>query len=433
MSEQAPQGPENPAGEEPKDDESITKAPLHIPQANRPAGSDMWASAADNERSDEPSGPTVVSEPEFSPQSQRAIRAIEEGLAEESCTQIDGYGPSRFSAQVNGQNMLMENIAFSSVEEYERWLRKLVQESNSVVSWDKIQTDRMGVLELNDGSRLAVFLPPVARPNPTFSLRKHTAAKWQPTQLIENHTMDERMLKFLQACVAAHVNILFVGAMGAGKSTLMRSLLQGIGDNERLAVVEQVPELAIKKPLVVEYLYQPTIEGFGLHDVLDFNLYNGLDRLVVGEVHLEGITKMLETMILTEGSMSTYHAYSTEQAGERMKLALQLENQNVSAATAVSFIRQAIELVVVMQKLSNGRKVTQITEIDWRSSAGRENLGGSDIFVYDKANDRFKASNPPNLGRIEAKMLKYGVRIVDDWFFEAEDLVRFKRNAGLSN
>lgn len=366
---------------------------------------------------------------EYSPGAQATIQMIQEGLQEPSCTQIDGYGPGRFSAQIDGRNMMLRGSSFASGEEYAHWVRALVQEAGSLTTWEKLEQDRMGVLELPDGSRLTVFLPPIARQWPTFSLRKHTAAQWKIEELQEKGTMDERMLLFLQACIAARVNILFVGAMGAGKSTLMRSLIQHVGDDERLSIIEQVPELGIEKPLVNEYLYQPTVPGMTLGDVLDFNLYNGSDRLIVGEVHLEGITKMLETMILTEGSMSTYHAYSTEQAGERMKLALQIENPNISAHTAVAFIRQALELVVVVQNLEKGRRITQITEIDWRSSMGKETLSGGDLFVYDRASDSFQAKNAPHLGRIETKFEKYQIPTRHDWFIDAADLRRFKRRA----
>jgi pilus assembly protein CpaF len=402
---------------------------VDISKFHNPESAKTWGSIRDSLEK----APPNISVPEvnsYSAQGQAAVKALQEGLLDPACTQLDGYGPGRFSAQVRGDNLLIEGIAFATLEEYTAWLKALVENSSSVITWDKIEEDRMGVLDMADGSRLAIFLPPVARFFPTFSIRKHTAARWEADELVSRGTLDSRMLLFLQACVAAHVNMLFVGAMGSGKSTLLRALLSGAGDNERIAIVEQVPELGIDKPLVNEYIYQPTVEGMGLGEVLDFNLYNGLDRLVVGEVHLDGITKMLETMILTEGSMSTYHAYSAEQAGERMKLALQMETSNITAQTAISFVRQAVELIVVLEKLDNERKVTQITEVDWRTSSGRETLSGGDIFTYEKDRKIFKAHNSPHLGRIEGKMRKYGVLANSDWFIEREDINRFRRRTG---
>lgn len=419
MSEEAPLTPGPQTGSSLEDDQ-----PLGVPQMVRPAGASEWSSG--QPKSLDEILPDASS-PEYSAPSQAAIKAINEGLSNPKCTQLDGYGPSKFSAQFEGSNHLISGVAFANEEEYVRWLKELVDNSGAVTTWDKISEDGMGVLELAGGERLCIFLPPLARRSPTFSLRKHTAVQWTPEHFTELGTLDERMLHFLQRCVAAHVNILFVGQMGSGKTSLMRSLVQSsVGDEEKIAIVEQVPELSINKPLVTEYIYQPTVEGYGLSEVLDFNLYNGLSRLIVGEVHMEGLTKMLETMILTEGSMSTYHAFSTEQAGERMKVAMQLEHGNITDVTASSYIRQAIELVVVQEKIGDARRVTQISEIDWRTSAGSSQLSGADLFVYNGREDRFMAvSRPDENGRIVAKLAKYGIKVPDHWFHEPEDLKAF--------
>lgn len=402
------------------EEEDIPPAP--IPKDFRPAGSEKWG--AGNE-APKPKEDKVF---QFSEQSKRMIAALEEGMKEPSCTQIDGYGPGKISAQVDGSNRLMEGLAFSSLEEYIAWLKQMVDDAGDVTSWRRIEEERMGVLTLPSGGRLTIYLPPVARPYPTFSLRKHTAASWPAEDFVNLGTLDARMLNFLRAAVAARVNILFVGQMSSGKTTMLRSLADGFGDNERISVVEQVPEIALDKPLVVQRVYQPTVEGLGLADVLDYSLYDGLDRLVVGEVHLEGITKMMETMIMTEGSMSTYHAFSTDQAAERMKLGLQLETPNVSAETAASFIRQAIELVVVMEKIGNQRRVMQISEIDWRASAGADRLSGADLFVFDRKSGKHQAlgRGPDPQGRIVNKGQKYGIEFPHNWFVETSQLNKFQ-------
>ena len=400
-------------------DAAITSAPLSVPApAPEEVVASGWSSSSDPD-------PEPVHAMGFSAQGQAAIAAIEEGLRAPNCTQIDGYGPGQLSAQVNGRHALIQGHAFANADEYQAWLRQMVENSGSVVDWAHIESNGKGVLELRDGSRLTIILPPIARPHAQFSLRKHTAIEWTAEKFIELETMDERMLNFLRVCVASHVNILFVGQMGSGKSTMLRALLQdAAGDDERIMVVEQVPELAVNKPLVMHQLYLPTVEGQDLHSTLDMDLYMGLDRLVVGETHLEGLTKMLETMIYTEGSMSTYHAFSTEQAGERMKLGLQLEHGNVSAVTAASLVRNAIELVVVLEKLGSKRRVLQITEIDWRTSSGDEKLGGANIFTWDREDENWKAENRPSLGRVRAKLEKYGLAVSDSWFLDPEDYVR---------
>jgi pilus assembly protein CpaF len=413
----------------PKREDRITADAF--PQVRPPKDDGGWRSAATSDA--DALVPVAVSE-QFSLQSQSAIRAIETALANDSCTQIDSYGPGYFSAQVDGHNQQLEG-SFSSNEEYMAWIKQVVDAAGAVTKWSMIKDKRRGVLNTVDGSRLTVILPPIAEKAATFSLRKHSHLERSAVSFVESGVASETMIQFLRACVAARINILLVGQMGSGKTTLLRSLAAGFGDNEKIAVVEQVPELKINKPLAIEYVYQPMEEGLDLASVLDDQLYNGIDRLIVGEVHLAGITKMLEVMIVTEGSMSTYHAFTTEQAGERMKLALQIENQNVTAGTAMSFIKQAVELVVVLEVIEGRRRIKQITELDWRSSAGREVLGGSDLFEFDPAlNDGaggFKATGNPldESGRILSKASKYGVGIDREWFIDQELAARLQRIA----
>jgi pilus assembly protein CpaF len=385
----------------------------------------QWESADDaNRKPDKP-------ETEYSTQSMSAIEKLREGMTEPTVTQIDGHGPDSFSVQVNGKRHLLP-FKFSSEAEYMRFLRELVDDSDSVIKWQRIQEERMGVLDLDlpvyasDGrpatkikARLDIILPPIAMEGAKFSLRKHTAATLEGVDFVASGMLSQQMWEFLQACVAAKVNMIFVGPMGSGKSTLLRALAHGFGDDEKIAVVEQVPELALQKPLAESFVYQPKLAGLTLSDVIEQQLYHGIDRLIVGETHLEGITRMLETMIVAEGSMSTYHAYSTEMAGERMKLALQSENGNLTAETAVSLIRQAVDIVIVLERHGGVRRVNQISEIDWRETSGSTKLAGRDLFRYNHSSGRFEpsmASRPDPNGRVMQKAAAKGVPMNDNWF-----------------
>lgn len=365
----------------------------------------------------------------YSEQSLRAIEMIAAGLEDENCSQIDGYGPGLFSAQYKGRQNLLEGVAFSSEDEYVRWIKSLVDDANRLVSWDMIEKESKGTLALPGGQRLQIFLPPISS-TLVFSLRKHTAVSWDPEKFVSLQMLDERMMNFLKSAVAAKTNILFVGPMGSGKSSLMRSLVNSsVGEDEKIAVLESIPELNFEKKLLVPMLYQQSIEQMKLSEVLDGNLYFGLDRLIVGEIHMDGLSKMLESMIVTEGSMSTYHAFSSEMAAERMKVALQMEFSNLNEATAASYIRNAIELVVVVQNIEGTRRVVQVTEIDWRKSAGSDVLGGRDLFIFDRQESRFKGqSRIDENGRIKQKLSNIGIsNLPDEWFIEAEDLKKYLR------
>lgn len=387
-----------------------------------PQGADNWTSG-DGTPAPSPSEPFSYSE-----QSQQLISAINQGMLDERVTQIDGNGPDVIFAQIEGVNRALQGLSFSSLDEYMHWLQDLTAQADSAITWQQIEEDRMGVFRLPQGARVCIFLPPASE-QPTFAIRKHTASVMAPEDFVASGTVSKAVLEFLQAATAARANTLFVGQMGSGKTTLLRALAQGFGAHEKIGVVEQIPELSIDKPFAAHYQFLPTVEGLTLEDLLDFQLYNSLDRLIVGEVHGRGITQMIDVFMATEGSMSTFHAFTTEQAAERMMTLLTRENPSMTKEVAASMMRQAVELVVVLEKVDGIRRVTQVTEIDWRSTSGKGSLGGRDLFVFDRERGiHVPVGRPDEYGRLSIKARdKYQVPFNDAWFVDPDRLREHQR------
>lgn len=387
-----------------------------------PPGAEAWRTTHDED------GNEREPEEEWSEEAKELLQIIDKALGTDRVTEIHGYGPNKFGLKLDGKNVLLVGKRFRDLAEYIRFMRFIVDIAQGATAWRDIERHRMGVLSMRSGERLTIFLP-TASPWPTMSIRKHTSQNWSPMDFVDKGTMTKEMMLFLQTCVAAKVNMLIVGLMGSGKTSLLRALAQeNFGDNERIAVVEQVPELHLTKPLAIQYLYQPTVEGLGLHDILDHMLYNSIQRLLVGEVHLDGLTKMLEVMILSEGSMSTYHAMSVDQAGARMTVGLQQENANMTADTAVSYIRQAVELVVVLDIVDGEHRCVEIGEIDWRAT-GQPRLTSRTLFEWHREEERFKSEQPPDQdGRLVRKIKhKYQMELPHTWFVNPEDLEEYTR------
>lgn len=351
---------------------------------------------------------------EYEPESREAIAAVEAGLASPECTEISCHGPDQIFARFGGRHHQV-NVRFSGEEDYNAWVREMIDSAEAVIGWDEVKRRRRGVLRLADGSRLSVFMPPFTDAI-TFTIRKQTVVHWQADDLVSHGSMSPNMIAFLRACVAARVNILIVGQMGSGKTSTLSILSRDFRPDERIAVIEEVPEIFVAQPQVVNITYQPLQEGMGLDQALDQSLYNSFDRVIVGEVHMAGITKLLEVwMTGANGSMATYHADSAERAAERIKIALQMENPNMSAETARGMFRDAVELVVVMDRIEDRIRCTEITEIAWQQSAGQDTLGRQRIFSYQ--GDSFVSDHRPDEhGRVMRKIAKHGVPFSHDWF-----------------
>lgn len=354
---------------------------------------------------------------DYGDESRQIISYIQTGLASPRCSEIHGNGPDQIFAKYDGSYVAI-NGRFSSEEDYTRWVKETVERAEAVQTWQDVTANRRSVMQMSDGSSLTVLMPPFVE-SVHFSVRKRTIVSWQPQDLVNNGTMTRAMMDFLRTCVRSRVNMLIVGGMGSGKTSTLSILTHEFAADERVAVVEEVPEIQVSVPQAVYAVYQPMSPGHGLAEVLDSGLYMRLNRVIVGEIHMLGVAKMLEMMMIgSDGSMSTYHANSAEQAVERMRIGLQQEHANLSAATAVDMIRNAIELIVVLENVGGRHRCTEICEVDWRRNESGS-VGMNRIFAFNRqvnGDGDWQSSPPEQEGRIRKKAQKYGEVMDQRWF-----------------
>src|SRR5262249_46478568 len=116
-------------------------------------------------------------------------------------------------------------------------------------------------LRLPDGSRLSAVMTPCERPlvsirrnryPPMFLAQAPIAStgpgrRDRPDTLVDPGTIDDQLASFLQAAVVARCNIMVAGATDAGKTTLLRALINCIPPTERLVTVERALELGLRR------------------------------------------------------------------------------------------------------------------------------------------------------------------------------------------
>ena len=105
--------------------------------------------------------------------------------------------------------------------------------------------------QLPDGSRLAAWIPPIVRPSPALAIRKFTSRRFTIDDLIARGTLTRALADFLGEQIACGKTLLISGGTGTGKTTLLRILADFIPDHERIVVIEDTPELHIRKPNIV--------------------------------------------------------------------------------------------------------------------------------------------------------------------------------------
>jgi len=173
--------------------------------------------------------------------------------------------------------------------------------------------------------RIAVTSDPVGRPTPWVSIRVLPRRPRLITELIRNNviSIDQAVLLWLLADYK--VPILFVGPMGAGKTTLQNAIAFLLVDKV-IALVMDVVELflpyhRVVLPMLERRAYARGIESIDKVKLISHALRSGADIILVNEARGdEEFRALLEAMTLGHGTITTFHAYDHEDVITRLKV-----------------------------------------------------------------------------------------------------------------
>ena len=222
---------------------------------------------------------------------------------------------------------------------------------------------------LPDGSRFHAVISPIALDGSLVSIRRFTSHAITPQQFVDGGGMSEEMMAFLQTAVQTRLNMVIAGGTGSGKTTLLNLLSGFISPQERIVTIEDAAELRLRQPHIARMETRcENSEGKGRLSTRDL-IRNALrmrpDRIIVGECRGEEVFDMLQAMNTGhDGSLTTIHANSAEDAISRLEMLLGLAQGNLPMWYIRKQIACSIDLVVHVKRLSSGkRKVTQIGHV----------------------------------------------------------------------
>jgi pilus assembly protein CpaF len=213
-------------------------------------------------------------------------------------------------------------------------------------------------VRLPDGSRLSAVMDVTVRP--AVSIRRARLGKVFLADLAGNGTILPEVGSFLAAATAARKNLMIAGATNAGKTTLLRAIVNQIPPSERLITVERALELGIEhfsdlhpNALALEERL-PNSEGQGgisMAELVRRSLRMNPSRVIVGEVLGDEIVTMLNAMTQgNDGSLSTIHANSSLEVFNRVATYAIQSAERLPVEATHMLIAGAVDFVIFIQK-----------------------------------------------------------------------------------
>jgi pilus assembly protein CpaF len=268
--------------------------------------------------------------------------------------------------------------AFRDEAQLEQVIQKIVALVGREINIDKPLVDARMV----DGSRANAVYAPVG--GPTLCIRKFSRVRLAllPDERrpdlpswVSTGGLSSQMGAFLEAMAVARANILIAGATGCGKSTLLRSIVSAFPDEERVITIEDTAELELDNPhwVKLECVHSRELAGkttqerrFDVADLVQNALRMRPDRLIIGEIrHSKEAYYVLEALNTGhDGSATTIHASSCDDALARLELLVTRDFAQLSPKEIRRYIARVFDLVIFVSRLRNGRRyVLEIAEL----------------------------------------------------------------------
>lgn len=232
--------------------------------------------------------------------------------------------------------------------------------------------------ELPGGERLQICMPPaVPAGNLSLTIRKpgssvapltsvtgrYQTGRWNKWEARKESTQRDfgqllalydtgDLEAFLEKAVCAKLTILLCGATGSGKTTMSKTLISSIPNDERIITIEDTLELVIAQPNHVRLLYSKDNIGLSrvtAESLLQASLRMKPDRILLQELRDDAAwTYINEVVAGHPGSITTIHGGNPEQAFKRLFALVKGSPQGGQwdDHTLINFLACAVDLII---------------------------------------------------------------------------------------
>ena len=249
-----------------------------------------------------------------------------------------------------------------SEENIERAVERAARLNNNDINAENPRLDTT----LPDGSRVAAVHKAFTCGNTSLAIRKFRPSWFTMDQLVDNGTLPDLMAKYLSECVVDRKSILVSGGTSSGKTTLVKSLINAIPEDERIGIIEDTREIQADNLNVFRFIARQGINATSvtIRDLVKSSLRFRPDRIIIGEVRGGEAADLLDALNTGhEGSISTIHANSSAQALKRLAI-LAMRGEDALPLPAIQEqIKDLIDISVHVSHMPDKtRKVVSIVE-----------------------------------------------------------------------
>jgi pilus assembly protein CpaF len=293
-------------------------------------------------------------------------------LEDEEATEIHVSRPDYVLAIKGGQAVLADP-SFTSEEALGRVVVRLAQQSGEPWQAGELVIER----RLGRGAHMVAIAPPAAS-TWVLTVRKRRRVEASIEEMVRAGSMSRGIASFLEACLAAHANILVVGSGQGVVASMLGALASAAPPGERMAVLQDADEIAVAQAQVVPL----SLSDYGPRgeEAVKAASRLGTDRLVVASLAgavsaatIDAIGEGCEGVLAGVGAPSLRHGLA------RLASQIALGRPGASIEAAREAVGESFDVALEVVRGADGRaRLLRVAEL-----AGSDGKGvlSRDLFV----------------------------------------------------
>ncbi len=262
------------------------------------------------------------------------------------------------------------------------------------------------------GSRVAAISAPLTPKGVAFAIRRHSMTPWTLPKLVSYNMLSSKAAALLSFLVDGQATILIAGSRGAGKTSLLSSLILEIPQRYRILTLEDTPELPVDTLQSLGYkiqslITQPITAGEGGGGVapeiaLRTALRLGESVLILGEVRGEETKVLFEAMRVGAAGnvvLGTIHGATTRDVFERIVYDIGVTPTSFKATDAV-VVAAPIRIGGGMEKRRRVIQISEVSKAGWGKDVDPDKIF-ADMMIYNAERDVLEATDLLDMGQSE--------------------------------